>query len=59
MKYIIILVFILTGCALPLRREAPQTTDIKIINCVDKFLDKNLTGKSSFDICGEIYRRRE
>ena len=60
MKYLLLLVF-LSGCALPNRQsqQVQVTTDIKVINCTNQFLDRNLSGKTSFDICKEIYRRQD
>lgn len=63
MKLLLVLPLILVGCVIPPKKAEVKpvklTREATIINCTNQFIDKALTGKSSYDICRDIYKRGE
>lgn len=58
---VVCLIFFLTGCAAFERRPAivEKSRSARVIECVDRFLMKDLKASISYEICKDIYKRSE
>ena len=65
MKTLMIVPLFIMGCNIaPKRVEvaiAPtmKTREAIIIDCTNKFIDRSITGKSSYAICKDVYLRKD